>query len=94
MFVTNALRALREVAPENDLRKIPNIVLVGGSARDFEIPEMLMEEFSNYRIVCGRGNIRRTEGPRKPWRRDWCCLIWERKTDKTLNIEVINYRNY
>lgn len=61
MFVTNALRALREVAPENDLRKIPNIVLVGGSAWDFEIPEMLMEEFSNYRIVCGRGNIRRTE---------------------------------
>ncbi|MDD3220689.1 MAG: diol dehydratase reactivase subunit alpha [Lachnospiraceae bacterium] len=64
VFVTNALRALREVAPENDLRKIPNIVLVGGSAWDFEIPEMLMEEFSNYRIVCGRGNIRRTEGPR------------------------------
>ena len=36
----------------------------GCSAEDFEIPEMLMEEFSAYRIVCGRGNIRATEGPR------------------------------
>ena len=40
------------------------MVLVGGSAADFEIPEMLMEEFSTYGIVCGRGNIRGTEGPR------------------------------
>ncbi|MFV0528330.1 MAG: diol dehydratase reactivase subunit alpha [Lachnospiraceae bacterium] len=64
VFVTNALRALREIAPDHELRNIPNIVLVGGSAEDFEIPEMLMEEFSNYKIVCGRGNIRRTQGPR------------------------------
>ena len=41
-----------------------NVVLVGGSAQDFEIPEMLMEEFTDYRIVCGRGNIRGIEGPR------------------------------
>ena len=64
MFVTNALRALRQVAPEGELKRIPNVVLVGGSAEDFEIPEMLMEELSAYRIVCGRGNIRATEGPR------------------------------
>ena len=25
---------------------------------------MLMEEFTDYRIVCGRGNIRAVEGPR------------------------------
>ena len=25
---------------------------------------MLMEEFAGYRIVCGRGNIRGSEGPR------------------------------
>ena len=37
---------------------------MGGSAEDFEIPEMLMEAFTDYRIVCGRGNIRGTEGPR------------------------------
>ena len=64
VFVRNALRALAKVAPEHDLRKIPNVVLVGGSAEDFEIPEMLMEALGEYRIVCGRGNIRGTEGPR------------------------------
>ena len=64
VFVRNAIRALRTVAPEHDLRKIPNVVLVGGSAEDFEIPEMLMEALSEYRIVCGRGNIRGCEGPR------------------------------
>ena len=57
VFVTNAVRALQAVAPEQDLKNIPNVVLVGGSAEDFEIPEMLMEKFSEYRIVCGRGNI-------------------------------------
>lgn len=64
VFVTNAFRALKKVAPGHDLRKISNVVLVGGSAEDFEIPEMLMEEFAGYRIVCGRGNIRGSEGPR------------------------------
>ena len=64
VFVTNAIRALQKVAPDHDLKKIPNVVLVGGSAEDFEIPEMLMEEFAKYMIVCGRGNIRGLEGPR------------------------------
>ena len=64
VFVRNALRALEIVAPDHDLRKIPNVVLVGGSAEDFEIPEMLMEVLADYRIVCGRGNIRGVEGPR------------------------------
>lgn len=64
VFVTNAFRALRRVAPGNNLKNISNVVLVGGSAEDFEIPEMLMEEFASYRIVCGRGNIRGSMGPR------------------------------
>lgn len=64
VFVTNALRALKHVAPGNDLKNISNVVLVGGSAEDFEIPDMLMEEFANWRIVCGRGNVRGSEGPR------------------------------
>jgi diol dehydratase reactivase alpha subunit len=64
VFVRNAVRALSVVAPGHDLKNIPNVVLVGGSAEDFEIPEMLMEALSDYRIVCGRGNIRGTEGPR------------------------------
>ena len=64
VFVTNAFRALQKVAPEHKLKNISTIVLVGGSAEDFEIPEMLTEAFADYRIVCGRGNIRGTEGPR------------------------------
>ncbi|MDO5101038.1 MAG: diol dehydratase reactivase subunit alpha [Eubacteriales bacterium] len=64
VFVTNALRALTTVAPNRDLRAVKTIVLVGGSALDFEIPEMLTTEFSEYKIVCGRGNIRGTMGPR------------------------------
>lgn len=64
VFVTNAFRALKKVAPDHNLRNISTVVLVGGSAEDFEIPEMLMEAFTDYRIVCGRGNIRGSEGPR------------------------------
>ena len=64
VFAANAFRALRQVAPGHNLKNISNVVLGGGSAQDFEIPEMLMEEFAGYRIVCGRGNIRGSEGPR------------------------------
>lgn len=64
VFVTNALRALKKVAPKHNLKSLSNVVLVGGSAEDFEIPEMLMEEFAAWRLVCGRGNIRGQEGPR------------------------------
>lgn len=64
VFIENVLRALKTVAPEGDLKKIPNVVLVGGSAADFEIAEMLTEELSAYRIVCGRGNVRSVKGPR------------------------------
>ena len=64
VFLSNALRAFTKVAPDHQLKKISNVVLVGGSALDFEIPEMLMEEFSKYQIVCGRGNIRGSQGPR------------------------------
>lgn len=64
VFLTNVMRALTQIAPDQNLKAIPNVVLVGGSAEDFEIPEMLTEELSKYRIVCGRGNIRATQGPR------------------------------
>ena len=64
VFVTNAFRALQKVAPDHNLKHISNVVLVGGSSEDFEIPEMLMEAFAKERIVCGRGNIRGSEGPR------------------------------
>lgn len=64
VFVENAIRGLISIAPGNNLRNIPNLVLVGGSSMDFEIPEMIMTELSKYKIVAGRGNIRAEEGPR------------------------------
>lgn len=64
IFIQNSIRALEAIAPLNNIRNIPNVVLVGGSAVDFEIPEMILDKLSRYRVVCGRGNIRRTEGPR------------------------------
>lgn len=38
VFVTNALRALRQVSPTGNIRDIPFVVLVGGSSLDFEVP--------------------------------------------------------
>lgn len=64
VFITNAFRALKKVAPKGKIKEISHVVLVGGSALDFEIPQLLMEEMANYGIVCGRGNIRATQGPR------------------------------
>jgi diol dehydratase reactivase alpha subunit len=64
VFVTNTTRALRDIAPNHDLRTIDFVVLVGGSALDFEIPEMISDELSHYGVVCGSGNIRGAEGPR------------------------------
>nr|MDQ6119455.1 hypothetical protein [Klebsiella pneumoniae subsp. pneumoniae] len=37
MFVTNCLRALRQVSPGGSIRDIAFVVLVGGSSLDFEI---------------------------------------------------------
>ncbi|SET18441.1 diol dehydratase reactivase alpha subunit [Natronincola peptidivorans] len=64
VFIRNAIRALKKIAPKQEVRTIPNVVLVGGSALDFEIPEMILQELSHYKIVSGRGNIRQQEGPR------------------------------
>jgi diol dehydratase reactivase alpha subunit len=64
VFVDNAIRALTQIAPNGQLRNIPNIVLVGGSALDFEIPDMILHELSKHKIVSGRGNIRNCQGPR------------------------------
>lgn len=64
VFITNAMRALKAVAPGGNIRNIGFVVMVGGSALDFEIPEMISSELTQYRIVAGRGNIRGTEGPR------------------------------
>lgn len=64
VFVVNALRALRSIAPNGDLRQIGFVVLLGGCALDFEIPELIADAVAPFGIVCGTGNVRGTEGPR------------------------------
>ncbi|MDR1077786.1 MAG: diol dehydratase reactivase subunit alpha [Propionibacteriaceae bacterium] len=64
VFVTNALRALRAVSPTQNVRDIEFVVLVGGSALDFEIPQLVTKALAEFRVVAGRANIRGTEGPR------------------------------
>lgn len=64
VFVTNAIRALTRVSPTGNVREIQFVVLVGGSALDFEVPQMVTDALSQYKVVAGRGNIRGSEGPR------------------------------
>ncbi|KSB84575.1 hypothetical protein LFZ32_11585 [Salmonella enterica subsp. enterica serovar Newport str. L0167] len=64
VFVTNCLRALRQVSPGGSIRDITFVVLVGGSSLDFEIPQMITDALAQYGVVAGQGNIRGTEGPR------------------------------
>jgi diol dehydratase reactivase alpha subunit len=64
VFVMNAIRSLEIVSPTGNVRDIEFVTLVGGSALDFEIPQMVTDALSRYRIVAGRANIRGVEGPR------------------------------
>lgn len=64
VFVINALRALSRVSPTGNVRDVGFVVMVGGSALDFEIPQMVTEALSQFSIVAGRANIRGVEGPR------------------------------
>lgn len=64
VFVTNALRALAHIVPTKNIRHLSFVVMVGGSALDFEIPQMVTEELGKYGIVAGFANVRGSEGPR------------------------------
>ena len=64
VFVTNAIRSLSKVSPTGNPRDIQFVVMVGGSALDFEIPNFVTDALADYEIVAGRGNIRGCEGPR------------------------------
>ncbi|GAB2498989.1 diol dehydratase reactivase subunit alpha [Alkalibacterium psychrotolerans] len=64
VFVTNTIRALTKVSPTGNIRDIPFVVIVGGSALDFEIPQLVTDALSKHALVAGRGNIRGEEGPR------------------------------
>jgi diol dehydratase reactivase alpha subunit len=64
VFVVNALRALEQVTPGGNLRHTGFLVVLGGSALDFEIPDMISEAVAEFGIVSGTGNVRGSEGPR------------------------------
>ena len=64
VFVQNALRALKQVAPANNIRLISFVTMVGGSALDYEIPKMISDVLVEYGVVTGRANVRGEEGPR------------------------------
>lgn len=64
IFITNVLRSLKRVSRTKNIRDFEFVVIVGGSALDFEISQMITEALSEYGIVAGCGNIRGTEGPR------------------------------
>ncbi|MBS4534544.1 diol dehydratase reactivase subunit alpha [Clostridium sp. D2Q-14] len=64
VFVTNAIRALKMVSTTGNIRDIDYVALLGGSALDFEIPQLVTNSLAQYGIVSGRANIRGIEGPR------------------------------
>jgi diol dehydratase reactivase alpha subunit len=64
VFVKNAKRALNIITPTENIRHLPFVVMVGRSALDFEIPEMISDAMAEYGIVCGRANVRGETGPR------------------------------
>ena len=57
VFVRNAIRSLTKVRPTGNPRDIQFVVMVGGSALDFEIPNFVTDALADYDIVAGRGNI-------------------------------------
>ena len=63
-WIASRFRALARVAPTGNIRHIEFVVLVGGSALDQEISDMVTASLAEFGIVCGRGNIRGIEGPR------------------------------
>lgn len=64
VFLTNSIRALKKISPTGEIRDVKFVILVGGSALDFEIPQLVTDALSNYSIIAGRGNIRNSQGPR------------------------------
>lgn len=64
VLVTNVLRVLKKASVTGSISEFHHAVLVGGSSLDFELGNMLTEALSYYGVVCGKANVRKTEGPR------------------------------
>lgn len=79
VFVQNALRALKVVAPAGNIRLLGFVALVGGSALDFEIPQMISDALVEYGVVVGRANVRGSEGPRNAVATGLLLANWNRR---------------
>ena len=64
VLVNNVMRALEEVSEKKEINEFENVILVGGTALDFELSNMLTKRLAIHKIIAGKGNIRGCEGPR------------------------------
>lgn len=63
VLLRNSLRVLRHISPSGNIRFLNFVAIVGRLGLDFELPEMLMNELSNFGIVVGVANVRGELGP-------------------------------
>lgn len=65
VFIPNILRALRHILPGGNIRAADEMILLGGSALDFELSGMISQfMLEEYGIITGCGNVRGLLGPR------------------------------
>ncbi len=63
VLLRNSIRVLKRISPAGNLRFLDFVAIVGRFGLDFELPQMLMNELSNYGIVVGVANVRKELGP-------------------------------
>ncbi len=64
VLISNILRALEKLSPSGNISEFSRLLLVGGSALDFELGNMVTDRLSYYGIVSGKANVRASQGPR------------------------------
>lgn len=64
ILVQNIIRGLKRISPTGSLTAFEHVLMVGGSALDFELGNMVTEKLERYGITAGQANIMGREGPR------------------------------
>lgn len=64
ILVQNILRGLKKISPTGALTAYDHVLMVGGSALDFELSSMVTECLERYGVAAGTANIMGTESPR------------------------------
>lgn len=63
VLLRNSIRVLERISPSGNIRFLDFVAIVGRFGLDFELPQMLMNELSNFGIVVGVANVRGHLGP-------------------------------